>query len=85
MESNQSSPAPQHRLDGQPAAPRPSQVFIKMLLEAIIYGRKNGIPMNVMESGFQHAWLHAELLGLEEVPPIPTETRLPISSMGENP
>jgi len=53
--------------------PAASKVFIQKLLEAIIYGRKAGFTMEVMESGFQHALIHAELLNLTDVPPIPPE------------
>ena len=54
---------------------RVSKVFIQKIYEAIIYGKKNGIPMEVMESGFEHAFLHAYLLNLNEVPPIPEEQK----------
>jgi hypothetical protein len=45
--------------------------FIKRLADAIIWGRDNGIDMNLMESGFGHAWMHVYLLNMKDTPPIP--------------
>lgn len=46
-------------------------VFIKALADAIIQARDNGIPMEVMEHAFEHAWMHVYLLNMKDTPPIP--------------
>jgi hypothetical protein len=48
-----------------------SQQFIKLLCDALVYGKNRGLTMQLAEDGFQHTLLHVYLLNLTETPPIP--------------
>lgn len=50
-----------------------SKQFMKLMLDAIIYGRNHGASEEVSESAIKHALLYVYLLNLTDTPPIPEE------------
>lgn len=50
-----------------------SQKYVKLLCDAIIYAKDNGIDMGSAEDGFKHTLLHVYLLDLHQTPPLPED------------